>query len=320
MKQIISIICIILMTSCTWVKDDRDDCPTGFWLQLQYSYNILDVDAAQKYLNEVSVYVYDANGNFVKRIDANQAQLQANGHRVPVDGLPEGDYQFLVWGGAASTDYSLNRTSDGISAFRLSLAVKNESSKELSDLYYGLLEKTHFSGDYAVHPVTMMKNTNKLACLVVAPKSVKELKAEDFSMTLVSANDTIDAYNKLRSSKAMTYKPYLQDVVTINDADYGDLKGVRFGLSTLRMMADTDCRLILTNTSKGANIFNISLPACIGTLGTLHTQLGKTLSVQEYLDRQDFYTIIFYLSEDASALMQIKVNSWRVRNYNNLNL
>lgn len=310
------------MTSCTWVKDDRDDCPTGFWLQLQYSYNILDVDAAQKYLNEVSVYVYDASGNFVKRIDASQAQLQANGHRVQVDGLPEGDYQFLVWSGAGNTDYSLNGVNDSIPAFRLALAAKNESSKELTDLYYGMLEKVHLSGDYAVHPVSMMKNTNKLACLVVAPKSVKELKAEDFSMTLVSANDTIDAYNKLCSSKVMTYKPYLQDVVTINDADYGELKGIRFGLSTLRMMADskTDCRLILTKNSNSQNIFNISLPECIGLLGTLHTQLGKTLSVQEYLDRQDFYTIIFYLSDDASALMQMKVNSWQVRSYNNLNL
>ncbi len=146
------------------------------------------------------------------------------------------------------------------------------------------------------------------------------LNSDDFSMTLVSANDTIDAYNKLCSSQAMTYKPYLQDVVTVNDADYGDLKGIRFGLSTLRMMTDTDCRLILTNKSKGQNIFNISLPECIGLLGTLHTQLGKTLSVQEYLDRQDFYTIIFYLSDDASALLQMKVNSWRVRSNNNLNL
>ncbi len=310
------------MTSCTWVKDDRDDCPTGFWLQLQYSYNILDVDAAQKYLNEVSVYVYDASGNFVKRIDASRAQLEANGHRVQVDGLPEGDYQFLVWSGAGNSDYSLNGANDGIPAFRLALAAKKESSKELTDLYYGMLEKVHLSGDYAVHPVSMMKNTNKLACLVVAPKSVKELKAEDFNMTLVSANDTIDAYNKLCSTQAMTYKPYLKDVVTINDADYGELKGIRFGLSTLRMMADSkqDCRLILTKNSNNQNIFNISLPECIGMLGTLHTQLGKTLSVQEYLDRQDFYTIIFFLSDDASALMQIKVNSWRVRSNNNLNL
>ncbi len=320
MKQLLSIICIILMTSCTWVKDDRDDCPTGFWLQLNYSYNILDVDAAQKYLKDATVYIYDASGNYVKRIDVSQASLQANGQRVQVDGLPEGDYQFLVWSGANNTDYSLNGANDSIPAFRLSLDAKKESSKELSDLYYGMLEKIHYSGAYEVHPVSMMKNTNKLACLVVAPQSVKELKADDFSMTLVSANDTVDAYNKLRSSQAMTYKPYLQDVVTVHDADYGELKGVRFGLSTLRLMADTDCRLIMKKKSEDANIFNISLPECIGTLGTLHTQLGKTLDVQEYLDRQDFYTIIFFLSEDASALMEMKVNSWRVRNYNNLDL
>ena len=66
------------MTSCTWVKDDTEDCPYGFWLRLHYTYNILDVEAVQKYIKDVSVYVYDAEGRYVRRIDVSQKMLKDN--------------------------------------------------------------------------------------------------------------------------------------------------------------------------------------------------------------------------------------------------
>jgi hypothetical protein len=55
-------------------------------------------------------------------------------------------------------------------------------------------------------------------------------------------------------------------------------------------------------------------------IGSLYTNLGKPLSVQEYLDRQDFYTIVFFLSDDLDQLIQLQVNSWRLRPYNHLKL
>ena len=73
------------MTSCTWVKDDTDDCPEGFWLNLHYTYNILDVEAAQEYVKEVSVYVYDSVGNYVSRLDVPQTVLAANNHQVRIE-------------------------------------------------------------------------------------------------------------------------------------------------------------------------------------------------------------------------------------------
>ena len=44
---LLHIICVItLFSSCNWVNDDLSDCPTGTWLKISYTYNILDVDAA----------------------------------------------------------------------------------------------------------------------------------------------------------------------------------------------------------------------------------------------------------------------------------
>ena len=108
--------------------------------------------------------------------------------------------------------------------------------------------------------------------------------------------------------------------VTINDSEYGELQGVSYNISTLRLMEDTDCRLILEKKETGETVFNISLPEYIGMVGALYLNDGRQMTVQEYLDRQDFYTIVFYLNGDLDQLIQLRVNSWRVRAYNHLKL
>ena len=33
-------LCTLFCSACSWVDDDRSDCPTGCWLKLSYTYNI----------------------------------------------------------------------------------------------------------------------------------------------------------------------------------------------------------------------------------------------------------------------------------------
>ncbi len=301
------------MTSCTWVNDDVDDCPYGFWLNLHYKYNILDVDAANEYIKEVSVYVYDSAGAYVTRIDRTKEALVADNYRVKIEGLPDGKYQFVAWSGAGSKDYTLTGSQDSIAKFRLALTNQDVISTQMSNLYYGYLKPVMVGGDYAEQHIDMMKNTNQLACLVVSEAGDSELKPGDYSMKLVSANGTLDGYNNLVSDKKITYQPYSQDTVTVNDSNYGELHGIRFGISTLRLMSKTDSRLVVSDSKTNTQIFDISYPELVGTLGTLYTQLGRELSVQEYLDRQDFHTIIFFLQKNADGQVKVRVLSWRVR-------
>lgn len=321
LKQICSILCILLMTSCTWVKDDVDNCPYGFWLNLHYTCNILDVEAAPEYISEVMVYVYDADGNYVSRLDVPQSVLKANGHRVRVEGLPEGDYQFVVWSGIGNNAYAVSGDRSTMDQFSLSLAQSGSTvSSNLPDLYYGNLQTVHFDDSYVVHDVYMMKNTNQLSCLVVTMSDDVTVSPDDYDMRVVSANGVMDARNRLISDNMITYEPFVRNAVTFDDAEYGELNGVNFGISTLRLMEDMDCRLILEKKDTGDAIFNISFPEYIGMIGALYTNLGRELSVQEYLDRQDFYTIVFYLSSDLDQLVQLQVNSWRLRAKNHLKL
>lgn len=303
------------------MEDDVDNCPYGFWLNLHYTYNILDVEAAPEYISEVTVYVYDADGNYVSRLDMPQSVLKTNGHRVRVEGLPEGDYQFIVWSGIGNGTYAVSGDRGALNQFRLSLAQPElKVTSCLPDLYYGRLQTVHFDDSYVSHDVYMMKNTNQLACLVVPMSDDATLSPDDYDMKVVSANSVMDAHNMLVSDNEMTYEPFVRNSVTFEDIEYGELNGVSFNISTLRLMEDNDCRLILEKKDSGEAIFNISFPEYIGMIGTLYTNLGRELTVQEYLDRQDFYTIVFFLSSDLNQLVQLQVNSWRLRAKNHIKL
>ena len=321
LKKLLLMACILAMASCTWVKDDTDECAYGFWLKLSYTHNILDVEAAQKYVTDAYVYVYDASGNYVKRIYATHSELKANGYRIRVEDLPEGNYQFVVWSGIGSSQYAVSGDTKAIDDFRVAIASPVSPYKEqLPPLYHGYLPAVHYDDTYALHTVSMMKNTNQLACLVVPMDEQTTMATGDYALRVVAANTTMDAYNSMASDSKLTYEPFEQGDVTLSDPDYGQLQGVQFSITTLRLMANSDSRIILEKKSTGQTVFNISFPEYIGMIGSLYTAAGRQLSVQEYLDRQDFYTIVFYLSGDLERLMQLKVNSWRLRAYNHIKL
>ncbi|MBR6030761.1 MAG: FimB/Mfa2 family fimbrial subunit [Bacteroidaceae bacterium] len=321
MKQTLSIFFILLLTSCAWVNDDNDDCPDGFWLNLHYTYNILDVEAAPRHVQEVSIYVYDAAGNYIKRLNVNKAELDANSYRVRVDGLTEGDYQFVVWSGVVNNEYAVSGDVETMDKFRVSLSSQTTSyASKLPDLYFGSLSSVHYDMNYATHDVYLMKNTNQLSCIVVPSSPSVTIKPESVTLRIESANATMDAHNNIASDRVMTYEPFAKETVTINDPDFGTLNGTTFSVSTLRLMEGLDCRIILENTETGRQVFNVSFPEYVGMIGAYYTNLGKALSLQEYLDRQDFYTVVFFLSAELDALMQLEVNNWRIRANNHLKL
>lgn len=321
MKHFFSIVCVLAMMSCSWVKDDIDDCPYGFWLKLHYTYNILDVEAAPKYVRDAYVYVYDKDGKYIKRIYVTGEDLTSDDYRVRIEGIPEGDYQFVVWSGMGNSQYAVSGDTQAIDAFRLSLVgAGGNSASELPALFHGYLRTVHYDDSYAQYDVDLMKCTNQLACLVVTVSDEIKMNPGDYSLEVTADNGTMDAWGSIVKTANTTYGPIVKESTIIDDADYGKLYGLRFNIMTMRLMADGGCRIILRNKKNDKTIFNISFAEYIGMIGSFYTNLGRQIPVQEYLDRQDFYTIVFYLSDDLERLLQLRVNSWRLRVNNHLKL
>jgi hypothetical protein len=324
MRQLtIGFIFVLALTSCSsWVFDDQSSCPEGFWLQLQYTYNMLDVESAQKVLGDADVYVYDEDGNFVSRIHTPVDVLREHDFQVKITGLDEGNYQFVIWSGIGNGDYALSGESFFLSDFRIQLAGNPDTcSLKLTPLYHGYLGLTHYiPNEHNVLDVELMKFTNQITCLAVSVEDSISDVAGDFSFSLETPNSVMDAFGNLKATTPTVYESYVQDTVTLSDSEYGTLFGVQFGVSTLRLLAEEDTYVVLKRKSSDQTIVNLSLPQYIGMAGSLYTNLGRPLSTQEYFDRQDFYTIVFYLSGDLSRLIQVQVNSWKLRANNHIKL
>ncbi len=323
LRQLIFLVCILTMTSCTWVKDDYD-CPSGFWLKLSFTTNLLDVDAAPKYVRDADVYIYDADGKYVKHMHVSNEALKANDYRVRVDDLPEGNYQFVVWSGINDDNYFMRSgTENTIDDFRLSLVANmpnNHFKGELPDLFYGYLPALHIDGGYDVREVNLMKDTNKLTCLVVSIDNEAVMNPYDYTMQIITPNGTMNAYNQLVSNIDIVYEPVGMGSVTFEDTEYGNLQGIQYTIPVLRLVNYKNNRIVLMKKDSGQKLFDISLAEYIGMVGKLYTTLGREITVQDYLDRQDFYTVVFYLSDDLERLISLKVNNWFLRSNNHLNL
>ena len=135
---------IALFSSCNWVNDDLSDCPSGTWLKISYTYNILDVDAASSQVGDITIFAFDKNNKYVDRLDVDSIALHQGYCMVRVP-FPEGTYRLLIWGGTSNHMYQLPNLKAGQTERRslnISLACdnKNQSNKKLNALFYSTLK------------------------------------------------------------------------------------------------------------------------------------------------------------------------------------
>ena len=74
-------LCSILLAGCSWVNDNYDHCPTGTWIQLSYTYNMLYSEAVSTQVSNASVLVMDKEGNCVAQETADSVALEVNHYR-----------------------------------------------------------------------------------------------------------------------------------------------------------------------------------------------------------------------------------------------
>lgn len=168
---LLHIICVVaLFSSCDWVNDDLSDCPTGTWLKISYTYNILNVDAASTQVGDITIFAFDKNGKYVDRLDVDSITLHQGYCMVKVP-FPEDTYHLLIWGGASDNLYQLPNLKAGQTerkSLNISLACdeKNQSARKLNALFYSSLENITISEEYQVITAELVKNTNDFSCIL----------------------------------------------------------------------------------------------------------------------------------------------------------
>ncbi len=94
---------LALLAGCSAMHTDRDDCPFGLYVTFKYDYNLQRADMFNAHVGEVTLYIFDEDGQFVRsQTDANtddDQPLECPCYKMHILGLPEGRYQFIALAG-----------------------------------------------------------------------------------------------------------------------------------------------------------------------------------------------------------------------------
>ena len=312
---LLHIICIVaLFSSCDWVNDDLSDCPTGTWLKISYTYNILNVDAASTQVGDITILAFDKNDKYVDRLDVDSITLHQGYCMVRLP-FPEETYHLLIWGGISGYQYQLPNLKAGQTerkSLNISLACdnKNQFNRKLNALFHSSLENITISEEYQVITAGLVKNTNYFSCILQDENNLP-LRQEDFAFTLESTNGVIDYTNTPVGTTPTCYLPYRQELSLTSE----QIPIIHARLNTLRIMKGDDTTLSIKHTPRGKTILHLPLTQYLLLSKNYPNNIGD-ISDQEYLDREDSYTLMFFIQSSDTGIPRIptmKVNDWIIR-------
>jgi len=303
------IVSALLMTSC--IKDDAlPEC--GLFVRFQYNYNMLSADAFSTQVNKVDLYIFDEEGLFLSSQTEEGTPLASGDYRMKIS-LPKGKYKIMAWAGARDS-YERPVLIPGSSTIGdLTLKLKRNQSliidKEIDPLWYGEILELNYDGQQnRTETVNFIKDTNKIRFVFLGKTSDWKIDMNNYVFELLESNGFLDHTNSLLNDDILSYRPY-----------YTEQKSPSAGvieLNTMRLMADRKTRFVVTNKTTGKRELDINL---IDFLDMIEME-GHKWSLQEYLDRQDEYAIVFLLSNDNNGgnnengnpwiAVQLNINGW----------
>ena len=305
---------ITLFSSCDWVNDDLSDCPSGTWLKITYTYNILNVDAASSQVGDITILAFDKNDKYVGRVNVDSITLNQGYYKIKMP-FPDGNYNLIVWGGMCEETYhplTLKTGETDRKTLLLSLICDNQYqyNKELKPLFYSCLENVNISNEYQVLTASLIKNTNYFSCILQDEANLP-LDHEDFVFTLESANGIIDYTNLPMCTESFYYSAYQQESTVVDK----QRSAVCAGLNTLRIIKGDQTMLSIRHKPSDKELLRLPLTQYL-LLSKEYSPFRK-MDDQEYLDRQDSHTLVFFIKQSNVNIPQISmlmnVNGWEIR-------
>ena len=307
------------------IFDGEGDCGVYYRIRFKYDYNIKFADAFANEVNSVALYVFDENDVLVEEIaTADKEALSSGTFEIPLE-LDPGKYTLMAWGGLMDEESFDLLADTHVGSTKLQeLQVKMHRqydgngnaivSEDLLPLFHGTLPLTVTDkpGTYT-QTMSLMKNTNVIRILL-HEMSGHEVDADKFIFEINDDNGLYDWDNTLLDDEMITYSAWHQSTGSANveDSDVKAVTSVNVALAELtigRMRAGASPVLHIRNRETGEDVFRIPVADyALLVKGNYRQGMGD----QEYLDRQDEYTMTFFLDEGEWVSSVIYINSWRV--------
>lgn len=313
------------LCSCnSLIYEYEGDC--NYYIHFKYDYNMKWADAFSHEVRGVSLYVLDKDGNILLHKIENGEELAREGYCMALD-IEPGEYDFIAWAGVEEPESFF--IPDGKNKTELTATLVREHEKDgsahiytdIDRLYYGSLENVLLEDN---HHFTMplMKDTNNLR-IILQHLSGEPVPEDMFTYSIVDDNGSLDWDNSVLADETITYHAWhVGSGTAVTEPESHTQNAavkVQSTFSTAlaeftvsRLMADhaPKTRLVVRRAEDGEEIININL---IDALLLVKGYYNRDMSDQEYLDRNDEYSLTFFLDEGFRWMNSyIYINSWRV--------
>jgi len=316
----------LMLTSC--ITEELQECPNEYNLRIAFERNMLNADAFASRVKSVDIQVFDHTTGVPVYRHTESGEALASGHYTVSLPIPVGTYDILCWGGL-NEGPAFSYTNAGAKALTdqgmLLNASEGVSTDRLNDLYHGRLTEATFIDNNDIgsfEPQTktlyLTKNTNRVN-VVLLNLDGTEMKKENFTCTITSANGEMAYDNRLIADRRVTYTPWsvtpvLQQTLPEPAAKAGTSDntvttqtGLSFEFSMARLTPESGSRLDVVRVSDGERIISVPLEANLLLYkGAFHADMSDA----DYLDRQDDYSITFLLDAnnnwDRAAMIYVQ--------------
>ena len=311
-----------MLTACDYWHNDQEGCEAKLRVQFVYDMNMKFADAFAHEVKTVTLHAFDKNGKLVYTKTEPADRILADGG-MNVDDLPSGIYDLQVWAeGENRHDGSyIYKGGEGETMQNFQVVVDRDGNHtvdhDLTPLFHGILKDADLkavAGATKTVTVKLTKDTNNFK-VVLQHLSGVNIGAHDFDFTITDDNGYLDYDNSLLADDELTYPAWSQYAgkAGVTSGESGEQTSVSVAiaeLTTNRLVTGHNMRLHIYEHATGKSIINIPL---IDYALLVKGNYNRTMSDQEYLDRQDTYDLVFFLDEKDNWLAStIYINSWRV--------
>lgn len=309
---------VVAITSCSTIFTDQSDCPVGLSLYFRYDYNMSYVNTLHKKNDCLTVYVYDSEGNLVTSCAESGEVLADEDYHMDIS-LPEGSYNIVAYGGMLCEkssftvkDASVKSAPARLADLRVELDHDQMSSDgQLHNHFHGA-KKLEMENTFVEDTVYMVKNTNNIR-IILQQAQGNPLSSSDFVFTITDDNTLMNYDNAVIPNGTITYYPWTkgEEVIGTSDASDTPVSVAYAEFSLARIMAGSGSRLTIARKDTEETVLSIPLDKY---LLLLKSELYADMPPQEYLDREDEWSVIFFLDSGLRWInTHIVINDWTVR-------
>ena len=330
----------VALSSCETIYDDLAPCRTEYRMKFLYNRNMKFADAFAGEVESVGLWLFDTAGNMVWSGSESGEALRAEDYAMTLDVAP-GTYDAIAWCGLAGGDaYYL--ASDKVSRKEdLILGIRRRQTdgaatvdNDLHRLYHGferIVLAEPEGGGTVTAEMSLTKNTNVVR-IMLQHLDGSPVRSEDFDFTIEESNAVMNYDNAILGNDPVLYRSWIKTETSawfdeednrmyddpdptgggeLGDGTLVEVNGLMAERTVGRLMADRNPQLVVTRRTDGKRIIRIPL---IRYMLMVKGEYNKSMSDQDYLDRQDDYTMTFFIDSENRWYTHagIYINSWYV--------